>query len=122
QMPLGETRATNPPLQSLDSDVFVKMLAGPHGSEYKQETIEAGHTLIAKLNAAYQKRLSANAKTSLGSWNTSEAGLSSLYAKRFDQKLAVTNQMHTDFATGNDAGSIGSKFAMAYLSLKEGVS
>jgi hypothetical protein len=122
QMPLGDTRATNPPLQSLDSEVFVKMLAGPHSSEYKQATIDAGHTLVAKLNAAYQKRLSLNAKTSLTSWNTSEAGLSSLYAKRFDQKLAITTQMHTDFATGDDAGSIGSKIAMAFLSLREGVS
>ncbi len=122
QMPLGETRASNPPLQSLDSDVFVKMLAGPHTSDYKQTTLDAGHSLIAKLNATYQKRLSSNAKASLSSWNASEAGLTSLYAKRFDQKLAITTQMHTDFSTGDDAGSIGSKFAMAYLSLREGVS
>ena len=122
QMPLGDTRTTNPPLQSLDSDVFVKMLAGPHSSEYTQGTINAGHSLIAKLNASYQKRLSSNAKASLASWNASEAGLSSLYAKRFDQKLAITTQMHTDFATGNDASSVGSKLAMAYLSLREGVS
>lgn len=122
QMPLGETRTSNPPLQSLDTNVFKDMLAGPHTSGYQAATITAGNNLILAMNAEYQKRLAANAKTSLTAWNSSEAGLAPLYAKRFDQKLIIDAGMHAAFQTNNDTGSVGSKLAMAFLSLKEGVS
>ena len=121
-MPLGETKSTNPPLHSVDTDVLVGMLAGPYATNYKTKFIDASHGLIATLNAEYQKRLSFNAKNSLSAWNASEAGLGSLYSKRFDQRLLVTPSMHTDFATQDKTDSIGAKLAMAFLCLREGVS
>lgn len=122
-MPLGDTKLVSPPLQSLDAGVFVKMLAGPWSSEdIKAATVTAGENLINALNSEYQKRLATNAKASLSAWSSSEAGLASLYAKRFDQRLEITAQMHTHFGTNNDDSSLGSKLAMAFLSLREGVS
>lgn len=126
-IPLSTTKNTNPPLQALDANTFKRMLAGPYTPEGEQglsdATYDSAHALIATLNAEYGKRLGSAAKGSLSAWTASEAGLGSLYAKRFDKKLNLSSQMRTDFeAAEGDDDSIGSRLAMAFMCLKEGVS
>lgn len=127
-MPLADTAKANPPLQSHDIDTFINMLAGPHraDSPIKDPSIAAAHKLIDTLNAGFAKRVGDTGKASLGTWRSAEAGLPSLYAKRFQQRLKLTSQMEIDFATGSgDAmktSSVGAKLALAHQVLKEGVS
>ncbi len=125
-IPLSTTKANNPPLQSLDTETFVKMLAGPYssdGSGFHDATYTAAHNLIASMNQEYKKRLGKAADSGLSAWTSSEAGLPALYAKRYDQKLGPTSQMRTDFeAPVGKSDAVGAKMALAYQVLKEGVS
>ncbi len=126
-IPLSTTKNTNPPLQAFDGNTFKSMLAGPYKPDgaggLEDSSYNSAHALVATLNGEYNKRLGSTAKGSLSAWTASEAGLASLYAKRFDKRLNLTAQMRTDFeaAVGNDS-SIGTRLAMAYMVLKEGVS
>ncbi len=121
-IPLGETVNSNPPLVSSDAETLAKALAGPYKSDFevKRETIDAGHELLAILNTHFQARLAANERGSLGGWNASEAGLTTLYAKRFDQKLGLSSALRLAFgAAAND--DVGARLATAAQCLKEGV-
>lgn len=123
-IPLAATKNNNPPLQSLDTGSFKRMLAGPYGvdSAYEAETLDAAHTLIAKLNGEYHKRLGNAAKTGLSAWSSSESGLSALYAKRYDTKLDITPLLGAFNADPDQSDGIGARLATAALVLKEGVS
>lgn len=127
-MPLADTAKSNPPLQSLDIDTFTKMLAGPYQTDsgMKDASIDAAHKLLATLNQNFAERVGSSGKESLSAWRAAETGLPDLYAKKFHERLALTAQMETDFATGTgnarDADGMGAKLALAHMILKEGVS
>lgn len=122
-IPLASTAATHPPMVTGDIETFAKMLAGPYKRDFafKDASVDAAHALLQALNDGYQARLAANEKTSLAAWNAAESGLNALYAKRFDQRLALTAETRAAFgaATNED---VGARMALAAACLKEGVS
>ncbi len=127
-LPLGDTKKTNPPLQSHDLSQFTRMLAGPRAKDdpddyvMQDETINAAHSLINKLNDSYQKRLKANAKNSLSAWISAEAGIDTIYSKRYDQTIALDSALHSDYSTGGSTTNMQAKMAGSFLMLREGLS
>lgn len=121
-VPLASTKNTYPPLQALNTDTLVSMLAGAYGGDYKKATIDAAEALITTLNQEFQAGLGSSAVDSLAAWSTAETGLAGLYAQRFDQKVGLTDTLRSDFGAGEDNNSFGAMLATAFLVLKEGVS
>jgi hypothetical protein len=122
-IPLADTRDTHPPLQSSNMDTFSGMLAGPRAPGFvnlSEASIAAADQLITTLNGSFQSKLAGNAEKGLLAWRNAELGLGSLYQKRYDQSIVLTDPIKTSYGITN-SDSMQAKLAGAYLILKEGL-
>jgi uncharacterized protein (DUF1501 family) len=124
-IPLGDTKNSNPPIQSIDVEQFIGQLAGPRSPGYfnlKEPSLAAAEDLIGSLNTLRHTTLGENAIKGLEPWISAESGLGELYAKRYDQSMALTDTIKNNYGiTNDDSSSMQAKLAGAFLTLRDGL-
>jgi uncharacterized protein (DUF1501 family) len=121
QIPLGDTKATAPPLQSVNVGGISQMLRRPGEGWFDDPTRDTTYELTRTLNdLRYGTGIAARSKL-LGAWQAAERELPRLYAAGHGPRLEPTKELLARYGA-TDVGSIAGQIAGCYLVLESNLS
>lgn len=123
-LPLGETRASHPPLQASSIDQIAQLLRGPGRAAWnklKPETLGRSHALLEALDQLAAARLSPAQASALAPWNSAQAGLTGLYGRDLGAALELSETIKNRYGIG-EPWQLEGQIAGAFLALSKGVS
>lgn len=123
QIPLGDTKATAPPLQSGSITGVAGMLQQPWGQGWdwvKGSTRETSFELTRALNDLRYGTEGGKRSKVLGAWQAAEREVPKLYAGGYGPQLEAKPELFARYG-GTDEGSIGGQVAACFLMLKSNI-